>query len=194
LGLDLRRLACLAILAMLAIAGCGAPATSGPPASPRISCQGVPTERCDEAVASVGLSLPNTTPTAIEVVCVSGTCTPESGAMDTVVTLADGSQLRSTTTTWSQGAAVPDGAKPVPVLEEPAPAPAVIAPVCQGVPKSMCDTLAETAFGELSTEAVVSILVRCTEPPCTDDHGVGETLVSYADGTTGTSSWEYEGG
>jgi hypothetical protein len=193
LSTDLRR---VAILAIMAIAGCGAPPTSGPPASPRISCQGVPAERCDEAVASVELSLPNTTPTAIDVICVSGTCSPESGAMDTVVTLADGNQLRSTTFSWSEGASAPGGGvnKPVPVPEvPPAPAPAVIEPVCQGVPKSMCDTMAETAFGELSTEAVVSILVRCSEPPCTNEHGVGETLVSYADGTTGTSSWEYEG-
>lgn len=190
---DLRR---FAILAIVVVAGCGAPAASGPPASPRISCQGVPPERCDEAVASVELSLPNTAPAAIEVMCVSGTCTPESGAMDTVVTLSDGSQLRSTTITWSQAVA-PDRVpgKPLPDPQpQPTPLPvAAVKPLCQGVPASMCETMAETAFGELSTEAVVSILVRCGEPPCTDKHGVGETLVTYADGTTGTSGWEYEG-
>lgn len=187
---DLRRLAALAILA---IAGCGAPAGSGPPASPTISCVGVPTERCDEAVASVAISLPNTTPVAIEVICVSGTCTPEAGAMDTVVTLADGSQLRSSTNSWSQAVAPgPGGNKPLP---EPVPPPAIVPvePQCQGVPLSWCRTMAETAFGELSDQEVVSILVRCGEPPCTDDHGIGETLVSYADGTTQTSAWEYAG-
>lgn len=184
-----------ALLAALVIASCGTPAATGPPASPAISCAGIPAERCEEAVASVELSLPNIAPVAIDVICVSGTCTVESGAIDTVVTLADGSQLRSATSSWSLPNAPGGGVtKPVPVPEAPAPAPAVIAPVCQGVPKSMCDTMAETAFGELSTEAVVSILVRCTEPPCTDEHGIGETLVSYADGTTGTSSWEYAGG
>jgi hypothetical protein len=182
-----------AILAILAIAGCGAPPASGPPASPRISCPGIPTERCDEAVASVELSLPNTTPVAIDVTCVSGTCTPETGAMDIVVTLADGSQLRSSTISWSQAATpAPADRKPLPV---PVPPPVVpVEPQCHGVPVSTCRTMAETAFGEVSDQAVVSILVRCSEPPCTDDHGVGETLVTYADGSSRTSSWEYAGG
>lgn len=186
---DLRR---LAILAVMAIAGCGAPAASGPPASPRISCLGIPAARCDEAVASVARSLPNTAPVSIEVSCVAGTCTPESGAMDTVVTLADGSQLRSTTISWANGGGQgPGGVKPLPV---PVPPPVVpVEPQCQGVPASMCKTMAETAFGELSDQAVVQILVRCGEPPCTDDHGVGDTVVTYADGTTRTSSWEYAG-
>jgi hypothetical protein len=192
LGPDLRR---VAILAIVAIAGCGVPTASGPPASPRISCQGVPTERCDEAVASVELSLPNTTPTAIEVICVSGTCTPESGAMDTVVTLADGSQLRSTTITWSQDVPAPGLGKPVPEVAVPPIEPVVpVEPQCQGVPLSWCRTMAETAFGELSDQAVASILVRCGELPCTNEHGAGETLVTYADGTSQTSGWEYEGG
>jgi hypothetical protein len=186
---ELRR---LAIIAIFAVAGCGAPASSRPPESPRIDCQGVPAERCDEAVASVGLSLPNTNPTSIEVVCVSGTCTTESGAMDTVVTLADGSQLRSSTITWSQGIPAPGGVKPLPI---PVPPPVVpVEPLCQEVPVSMCRTLAETAFGELSDQAVASIVVRCSELPCTDDHGIGETVVTYADGTSQTSNWEYEGG
>lgn len=184
----------LAILAILAIAGCGAPAVSGPPASPRISCVGVPSDRCDEAVASVERSLPNTAPVAIDVTCVSGNCTPEAGAMDTVVTLADGSQLRSSTTSWSQaGAAAPEGGgKPSPELAPLFNVP--VEPQCQGVPVSMCRTMAETAFGEVSDQAVVAILVRCGEPPCTDDHGVGDTLVTYADGKSLTSSWEYAGG
>jgi hypothetical protein len=184
----------LAILAVVAIAGCGAPAASGPPASPRISCVGVPAARCDEAVASVARSLPNTAAVSIEVTCVASTCTPETGAMDTVVTLADGSQLRSTTISWANGGGqVPGGVKPLP---EPVPIPPPVVPVepqCQGVPDSMCRTMAETAFGELSDQAVVRILVRCGAPPCTDKHGVGDTVVSYADGTTSTSAWEYAG-
>jgi hypothetical protein len=190
---DLRR---LAVIAVVAIAGCGAPAASGPPASPRISCVGVPAAKCDEAVASVARSLPNTVAVSIEVSCVSGTCTPESGAMDTVVTLADGSQLRSSTLSWSEPGAGTGGgtlgtAAPVPA---PVPAPVVpVEPTCQGVPVSMCKTMAETAFGEISDQAVIAILVRCSEPPCTDRHGTGDTVVSYADGTTRTSSWEYAG-
>lgn len=189
----------LAILAGIAIGGCGAPAASGlpvasgPPASPRITCPGIPAARCDEAVASVARSLPNSAPVSIEVNCVSGVCTPESGAMETVVTLADGSQLRSTTISWASGGGFGDGGvKPPPVPAEPAVVP--VEPQCQGVPVSMCRTMAETAFGEVSDQAVVRIVVRCTEPPCTDGHGVGDTVVTYADGTTQTSSWEYQGG
>ena len=189
---DVRR---LAILAVIAIAGCGAPADSGPPASPTITCVGIPAARCDDAVASVARSLPNTAPVAIEVMCVAGTCTEQSGAMDTVVTLADGSQLRSTTTTWSEpGAPAPDGVEPLPVPEAPPIIPVVpVEPECQGVPVSMCRTMAETAFGEVSDEAVVGILVRCMRQPCTEEQGAGDTIVSYTDGTSQTSSWEYAG-
>ena len=190
---DVRR---LAILAVIAIAGCGAPADSGPPASPTITCVGIPAARCDDAVASVARSLPNTAPVAIEVLCVAGTCTEQSGAMDTVVTLGDGSQLRSTTTTWSEpGAPAPCGVKPLPVPEAPPIIPVVpVEPECQGVPVSMCRTMAETAFGEVSDEAVVQIVVRCTRQPCTNDQGAGDTVVTYADGSTQMSSWEYAGG
>lgn len=189
---DVRR---LAILAVIAIAGCGVPADSGPPASPTVSCVGIPSARCDDAVASVARSLPNTAAVAIEVICVSGTCTERSGAMDTVVTLADGSQLRSTTTTWSEpGAPAPGGVEPIPVPEAPPIIPVVpVEPQCQGVPVSMCRTMAETAFGEVPDEAVVEIVVRCTRQPCTDDQGAGDTIVTYADGSTRTSSWEYAG-
>jgi hypothetical protein len=149
--------------------------------------------------------LPNTIPATIEVLCVSGTCTEESGAMDTVVTLADGSELRSTTISWSQAVAPGPGGKPMPVPADPVPAepapaepaepPAVpVEPQCQGVPVSSCRTMAETAFGDVSPDDVVAIIVRCTELPCTDDHGTGETLVTYSDGSTRTAYWEYAGG
>jgi len=192
---DLRR---LGVIALVALAGCGSPvASGGPPASPTVTCVGIPAAKCDEAVASVGRSLPNSQLVSINVSCVSGTCTPESGAMDTVVTLADGSTLRSSTLTWSEpGAGTGDG---VAGTAEPAPGsiptPAVpVEPTCQGVPLAMCRTMAETAFGELDARAVIAILVRCGEPPCDAKHGAGDTIVTYADGTTGASSWEYAGG
>lgn len=152
---------------------------------------GVPTQRCDEGVASVAVSLPNTAPVAIEILCVSGSCTAENGAMDTVVTLADGSQLRSSTTSWSQADAPAPEDEPLPRPAEPAAVP--VEPQCQGVPPAWCRTMAETAFGELSDTRVATILVRCTAPPCTNERGIGETLVSYSNGTTLTSSWEYAG-
>jgi hypothetical protein len=192
---ELRR---LVVLAVMAIAGCGTPPTSGPPASPTIACTGIPESRCEEALASVARSLPNTSPARIEVTCVAGTCTEHSGAMDTVVTLADGSQLRSTTIAWSEaGAPAPGGVKPLPepaLPVEPAVPAVPVEPQCQGVPVSMCRTMAETAFGELSNQEVAQIVVRCTRQPCTVDQGAGDTLVTYADGTTQTTSWEYAGG
>lgn len=144
----------------------------------------------------MAVSLPNTAPVSIEIICVSGICTPESGAMDTVVTLADGSQLRSSTTSWSQpGVLAPGGNKPLPEPAAPPVAPVVpVEPQCQGIPVSWCRTMAETAFGELNDQEVVSILVRCVEQPCTGDGGIGETLVTYANGTTQTVGWEYAGG
>ena len=184
----------LAVVAMVAIVGCGAPASSGQPASPRISCVGVPAARCDEAVASVARSLPNTGPVSIEISCATGSCTVEAGAMDTVVTLADGSQLRSATVSWANGDGVGSGGgaavpPPAPVLPPAVP----VEPRCQGVPASMCGTMAETAFGDVSNEGVVRIVVRCGEQPCTDQHGVGDTVVTYSNGTMLTSTWEYEG-
>ena len=194
-----RRLVTVAVMVIAVGAmtgGCSSPVASGPSASPRISCVGVPAARCDQAIASVARSLPNTAPVSIDVLCVSGTCTPESGAMDTVVTLADGSQLRSTTVQWAGGG----GGEPPPEVPavKPLPVPVVpivpVEPICQGVPVSMCRTMAETAFGEITDQAVVGIVVRCSQPPCTDAHGIGDTLVTYADGSVRTSSWEYQGG
>lgn len=190
----------LAIVALVMVAGCGAPAPSGPPATPRITCVGIPADKCDEAVASVARSLPNSAPVSIEVSCVVGTCTTQSGAMDTVVTLADGSQLRSTTLSWtgsdveSPGGGAPVSPDAAPPAVVPPPANVPVEPICLGVPASMCRTMAETAFGEVRNEDVVRIVVRCAKPPCTDAHGTGDTVVTYSDGTISTSSWEYAGG
>lgn len=194
----------VALMATLLIAGCGAPAVGGPLPSPRITCTGVPQAKCDEAVASALRSLPNTAITAIEIVCVADRCSDEAGAMDTVVRTADGGTLRSSTNGWSApagGGEPPPGAAPgrEEAREEPAPAPNEAAiprkPQCQGVPVAMCELMAETAFGELSTEGVQHILVRCGAlEPCTADRGVGETLVTYADGTIKSAAWEYDTG
>ena len=68
-----------------------------------MSCEGIPATRCDEAVASVARSLPNSPVAGIEVVCVAGTCTEQAGAIDTIVTLVDGSRLRSTHSRYRSG-------------------------------------------------------------------------------------------
>jgi hypothetical protein len=154
-----------------------------------VSCTGVPAEKCEEAVASVARSLPNTHPAAIEVTCVSGTCTPESGAMDTIVTLADGSTLRSSTVPWGTGGIEPGG-KPIPgppiaVPELP------VAPECLGVPLGKCQEMARSAVGIEDGQVIVQIVVRCTADACTDTQGEGETVVTMADGSTSKTGWGY---
>jgi hypothetical protein len=115
--------------------------------------------------------------------------------METVVTLADGSQLRSTTISWQEAAAPgPGDAKPLPEPMPVEPPALPVQPQCQGAPLEWCRTMAETAFGELPDKGVITILVRCTEPPCTDDHGAGDTVVTYSGGTIRTVGWEYAGG
>jgi hypothetical protein len=190
-----RRFRAVAAVALLAIAGCGAPGSTAA-SSPLVTCTNVPAAKCDEAVASAVRSLPNTAAVSIEVVCVAVTCTPESGAMDTVVALADGSLLRSSTLSWLE----PDAGGGTATTPVPAPGDAPVLPgapamepTCLGVPRTMCLTMAETSFGELSTEAVIAIVVRCSKLPCTDEHGAGETVVTYADGSTASSGWEYAG-
>jgi hypothetical protein len=175
----------------------------------------VPDAKCDEAVASVARSLPNTPVVAIEVTCVSGTCTAESGAMDTVVTAADGSTLRGSTLSWSEPAPAGTGGSgggtdgsagggvappPAPATAPPAPAPPPpgdatlpVEPTCLGVPVGWCRTMAETAFGSVSEADVVAITVRCRDATCNPQHGAGDTIVSYADGSRQTASWEYAG-
>ena len=165
-------------------------------------CTGVPQTKCDEAVASALRSLPNTAIVTIEVVCVTEGCTDESGAMDTVVRTADGSTLRSQTNAWSAPASgePPPGAEPGDgslATEPPAPALPDAAvprkPQCMGVPAQTCELMAETSFGELSTEGVEHVIVRCGAlAPCTAQRGVGETVVTYQDGSTKSSAWEYD--
>lgn len=193
----------LVVSAILLIAGCGAPVASGGPLpSPQITCTGVPQARCDEGVASALRSLPNTAIVSIEVVCVAEGCTDESGAMDTIVRTADGGTLRSPTNAWSapaDGQPPPDAApgrgpvataRPVP---DPTEAAVPWRPLCQGVPAQQCELMAETSFGELSTEGVEQVLVRCgAMAPCTADRGVGETVVTYHDGSIESSAWEYD--
>ena len=197
-GPALIRIVWLTVLGALTLTACGVPAPSASPQPqpPEVTCDGVPDVRCDEAVASVARSLPNSPIVSIDVSCVANPCSPESGAMDTVVTLADGSQLRGFTVTWSepdagQGDGGPGAPAPERVADPTRGLP--VEPTCQGLPISECRTMAETAFGELSDRSVTAILVHCTERPCTARTGAGVTIVSYADGSEDAALWEYSG-
>jgi hypothetical protein len=175
--------AAVLLLAVALIDACGGSAPSGPAPSPRITCVGVPPEKCDEAVASVERSLPDETPEAIDVTCVSGGCTSTSGAMDTVVTLPGGRQLHANPLTWGNGGgqAVPPGLPALPVV-----------PVCLGVPDAMCRQNAGTDFAAAGIHGgVVKIVVSCSKKPCTDKTGEGDTVITFGDGTTQTMGWAY---
>ena len=173
------------LLAVALIDGCGASAPSGPAPSPRITCVAVPSEKCDEAVASVARALSNETPEAIDVTCVSGGCTSASGAMDTVVTLPGGRQLHANPLTWgnSGGPALPPGLPALPVV-----------PICVGVPDEMCRQMAGSEFPAAAIHGgVVRIVVTCSRNPCTNQKGEGSTVVTFGDGTEDSSSgWGYE--
>ena len=170
-------------------AGCGAAAgPSGPAPSPRITCVGIPTEKCDEAVASVKRSLPGTAPEAIDVTCISGGCTSSAGSMDTVVTLPGGGQLHANLLTWGNGGGgpVPPGLPGLPPLP--------VVPICLGVPEDKCREVAGSDFPVAAVHGgVVKIVVTCTRKPCTNQKGEGTTEVTFGDGTTNSSTgWGYE--
>ena len=186
----------ITVLGVVAVCACGGPAPSAPSPPPVVACIEIPDDRCDEAVASVFRSLPNSPVVAIDVTCVTKPCTPESGAIDTVVTLADGSRLRAFTVTWSEpsqddGSGAPKTPAPGRIAD---PTPSLpVEPTCQGLPIAECRTMAETAFGELSNQFVTAILVHCTIRPCTARAGTGVTIVTYADGREDAALWEYAG-
>ncbi len=128
------------LVALGVIAGCGAAAPSGPAPSPRVTCVGIPPEKCDEAVASVMRSLLDASPEAIDVTCVSSGCTSSAGSMDTVVTLSGGRQLHANPLTWGNGG----GPQLPPVVPGMPPLP--VAPICLGIPDEMCRQMAGSEF------------------------------------------------
>lgn len=176
------------VVALGLFAGCGAAAPSGPAPSPRVTCVGIPTEKCDEAVASVMRSLLDASPEAIDVSCVSSGCTASAGSMDTVVTLSGGRRLHANPLTWGNGGGplLPPGVPGVPPLP--------VVPICLGVPNEMCLQMAGSEFPEAALHGgVVKIVVSCTRQPCTNQKGEGSTVVTFGDGTEDSSSgWGYE--
>ncbi len=184
----------LVAVAWLVVA-CASSPPMDPAASPRISCVDVPEARCDEAVASVARSLPNEHPVLIEIICASPPCTSASGAMMTIVTLADGRRLTANGLPWFDPTASGGGGVPVPVPGGPGVVPLPVEPTCQGVPAVSCRDMAASFLDSgVGHGGVVSILVRCTKNPCTVKTDEGDTLITYADGTNSTGGWTYSSG
>jgi hypothetical protein len=46
--------------------------------------------------------------------------------------------------------------------------------------------------GDSTGPEVRTILVRCTVNPCSETTGTGDTVITYADGTTSTGGWNYQ--
>jgi len=153
---------------------------ANPPAQPLVDCVGVPPDICQGAIRDARLNAPaGSVPVRVQVRCTQ-VCLPASGQTQIDVQYSDG-----TTTTfgssWEQ--AVP-GNQPQPVLP--------VQPTCVGVPPERCrETALGAAPGEDGRPAVLSIVVTCTKPPCTEVAGDGDMVVTFADRTTAESSWSY---
>ena len=154
---------------------------ANPPAQPVVDCVGVPPDICQGAVRDAQRNAPpGSLAVLVQVICTTQVCLPASGQTQVDVQYSDG-----TTTTfgsaWEQ--AVP-GNQPQPFLP--------VQPTCVGVPPERCrETALRAAPVEDGRPAVLSIVVRCTRPPCTDVAGDGNMVVTYADRTTTNSSWSY---
>jgi len=65
---------------------------------------------------------------------------------------------------------------------------------CTGVPASHCPSLVREAedMARPGGPAVASIVIRAVNPPCTEQACQGETLVTFADGTSASSGWGWQ--
>lgn len=152
-----------------------------PPAQPFVDCLGVPQEICQGAVRDARLNAPpGTVAVRVQVRCTAQVCLPARGQTEVTIQYSDG----STSTMGSAWEQAGPGDQPPPVLP--------VAPVCVGVPLVRCR---ETALGAVSAgedrPAIVSIVVTCTKPPCTEAAGDGDMVVTYADRSTSESGWSY---
>jgi hypothetical protein len=67
---------------------------------------------------------------------------------------------------------------------------------CIGIPAGHCPALireAERMSGRAGGPAISSISIRAVNPPCTDQACQGETVVVFADGTSASSGWGWQG-
>ncbi len=180
----------LTVIAVWVVAGCtvdpGPTPIANPPADPLLACEGVPQDVCQGAVRDARLNAPRgTVPVRIQVACTAASCTPQQGQTKVDVQYSDGS-ISSYGTGWAGGA--PGGA-PGDVLIG---SELSVQPICQGLPPKPCQEMAlgvGTDPGDPA--AVLSIIVRCTKPPCTAVSGDGDTIVTLDDGSTRQGSWSY---
>ena len=65
---------------------------------------------------------------------------------------------------------------------------------CTGIPAARCQGLVRDAqaMAQAGGPAIASILIRAVNPPCTEQACQGETLVTFADGTTSSAGWGWQ--
>jgi hypothetical protein len=168
---------------VLLFAGCGDGWSSAPPldALPPVECVGIPAATCQTIVADARRNAePGTVPIRIRAVCATPPCTIQQGDVNVEVRYSNGRADQ-----YSMGWAGPGaGQPPVPVVPP-------VEPTCQGVPIETCRDMAISAVtGVTGGPAVTAILVRCSAT-CTSLQGDGETILTFADGTTTTATWGY---
>src|SRR6476661_6820348 len=123
----MRRLVLIAILTILACAGCGEPSPdpSAPiaPTGPNITCLAVPASTCSQAMEGVRTNGSIVPAVAIRVACTARLCTEAEGAVAVDVIYSDGSRSASGFG-WSAAG------NPVQI---PGPPALPVVPVCIGV-------------------------------------------------------------
>jgi hypothetical protein len=179
----------LIALSVLVSACLGESATLPPPAPP-VACIGIPPQTCQQIVNDARANAdPGTIPLQIRAVC-TGSCTPASGDVQVDVIYSN-NRRDSYGMGWS-GAVDPAPGGPAPA--EPS---LPVEPTCTGVPAAACLEQAMAALrGDPPVDGappIVRIDVRCARSPCTETAGIGDTLITFADGTTSGSRWDYSG-
>jgi hypothetical protein len=146
------------------------------------NCEGVPQPKCGEMLADAERSAGGSDARIVGILirCTRPPCTNAAGEGETIVAFTDGTEVSSGWVFRMAGAPEPD------------PSLAVV-PVCLGVPRQQCISMITNMFMEPEARQVVSIVVGCNDARCTPEHGSGRTIVTFADGSSETSEWEYNG-
>jgi hypothetical protein len=156
---------------MLALAACIPVSMSGNISS--ASCGNMPSGACDEQIMLFEQRFPDAV--SIDFECRVAACTRAAGSGTVVVTFADGTN-RNDTFTYA-GDLVP-----------------MPAPRCVAVAADVCREIAQAVWDDQPpSRTVVAMQVSCVTQPCTKQKGNAEIDVGFADGSTTTTGWGWEG-
>lgn len=186
------RILAVAVVAFVVLACGSSTESTAIPDQPLVECVGVPPETCRQSLADAQQdATPGTIVVQIRVVCTKLPCTLQNGEAKVDVRYSNG-RTNSYGTGWAAAAPMPAGpAQPAPSLP--------VKPTCLGLPvggeTDNCLDFATNAMEHAPDDReVVLIVVRCKPGPCTAANGAGETILTFADGTTQVSEWNYQSG